>query len=119
MNMWESDNSDSNLSVCGGAQVRTVSAYAVKEVLSEETFEHIKLVVFAMPIFRPKDNFEYFARAFKPETYAGATPVMVVDNDMHAIALAVGRLRPVDCVSVLVYVAHSHELAWVCQLSWA
>jgi len=89
-----------------GATVRQLSALAMKRVLEEESFENIKLVVLSLPIFHRGDNFEYFEQVFgrKDETlYAGKTPVLLMDQDMHAIALAaaglgfkVGELNPAD-----------------------
>uniref|UniRef100_A0A7S2PJQ4 Uncharacterized protein n=1 Tax=Zooxanthella nutricula TaxID=1333877 RepID=A0A7S2PJQ4_9DINO len=86
-----------------GARVRLLSAQALREVLEEERFEHIRLVVVSLPVFRPNDNFQHFRKVFENGTYKGATPVMLMDQDMHAIAISaaaagfsVGELNPAD-----------------------
>eukprot|EP00930_Biecheleria_cincta_P041042 TRINITY_DN28116_c0_g1_i1.p1 TRINITY_DN28116_c0_g1~~TRINITY_DN28116_c0_g1_i1.p1 ORF type:complete len:779 (-),score=139.50 TRINITY_DN28116_c0_g1_i1:56-2308(-) len=88
-----------------GKRVRTMSALAIRQVLEEETFEHIKLVVLSLPIFRLRDNFHYFSAVFSkhPDRYAGRIPVLLMDQDMHAIATAAaaagfkaGELNPAD-----------------------
>lgn len=88
-----------------GEAVRTLSALAIKQVLEEEAFNTIKLVVFSLPVFRAGDNYAYFSRAFgsSENPYTGSTPVLIMDQDMHAIALAaaeagytVGELNPAD-----------------------
>lgn len=43
-----------------GVDTRTLSVRALKEVLEEETFENIEVVVCAMPVFRKVDNYHYF-----------------------------------------------------------
>ena len=43
-----------------GEDTRSISVRALKEVLEEETFENIKVVVCAMPVFKRKDNYHYF-----------------------------------------------------------
>ena len=67
-----------------------MSALATKRILEEETFKNIKLVVLSLPIFRPRDNFDFFVSVFQrpEEPYVGNTPVLIMDQDMHAIALA-------------------------------
>jgi len=85
-----------------GDFVRTLSAKAVKEVLQEEKFSAIRLVVFSLPIFKvgKPDNFHFFEPAFKD--YTGAVPVLILDNDMHSIALTCAKsfrtseLNPAD-----------------------
>ncbi|CAE8714585.1 unnamed protein product, partial [Polarella glacialis] len=96
-----------------GSNVRKLSALALRRVLEEEKFKSIKLVVLSLPIFRAGDNFEYYSKVFAPEgsayvsrddsAYDGATPVLLVDQDMHALALAAaslgfvaGELNPAD-----------------------
>eukprot|EP00931_Biecheleriopsis_adriatica_P102078 TRINITY_DN77101_c0_g1_i1.p1 TRINITY_DN77101_c0_g1~~TRINITY_DN77101_c0_g1_i1.p1 ORF type:complete len:647 (-),score=156.53 TRINITY_DN77101_c0_g1_i1:155-2095(-) len=88
-----------------GGTVRMLAALATKRVLEEETFKHIRLVVLSLPIFRKGDNFEYYDQVFGRDgsAYNGKTPVLLMDQDMHAIALAaagagftVGELNPAD-----------------------
>lgn len=90
-----------------GDTVRHVSALALKRVLEEERFANIELVVLSLPLFdRSLDtNFEIFTSVFQraKEPYAGKLPVLIMDQDMHAIALAaaeagytVGELNPAD-----------------------
>lgn len=88
-----------------GGTVRMLSALAMKQVLEEESFKNICLIVLSLPIFRRGDNFEYFEQVFSQEgsSYSGKTPVLLMDQDMHAIALAaadmgftVGELNPAD-----------------------
>mmetsp|Transcript_127700 Transcript_127700/g.221400 ORF Transcript_127700/g.221400 Transcript_127700/m.221400 type:complete len:278 (+) Transcript_127700:3-836(+) len=85
-----------------GKRVRYMSALALKQVLEAEEFKSIRLLVLSLPIFRLHDNYEYFAATFEKE-YKGSTPVLIMDQDMHAIALAaagagwkVGELNPAD-----------------------
>ena len=47
-----------------GVDTRTLSVRALKEVLEEESFENIKVVVCAMPVFRKTDNYHYFVEVF-------------------------------------------------------
>lgn len=88
-----------------GDLVRRLSAQAIKEVLEQERFRSIKLVVCSLPIFPKHENYSHFSRAFGDERhpYTGCTPVVLADQDMHAIALeasqagfAVGELNPAD-----------------------
>lgn len=88
-----------------GGSVRMLSAMAMKQVLEEENFKNIRLIVLSLPIFSRGDNFEYFEQVFSREdsAYRGRTPVLLMDQDMHAIALAaadmgftVGELNPAD-----------------------
>ncbi|CAE7649019.1 unnamed protein product [Symbiodinium pilosum] len=78
-----------------------------------ESFKNIQLVVLSLhrgmhikwPIFRKGDNYEFYEKVFSrdKEPYTGAIPVILMDQDMHAIALAaagagflVGELNPAD-----------------------
>ncbi|CAE7470375.1 mutS [Symbiodinium natans] len=88
-----------------GNTVRHLSALALQRVLQEETFKNIRLVVLSLPIFNKGDNYEYYEKVFtrEKEPYTGAIPVLLMDQDMHAIALAaagagfmVGELNPAD-----------------------
>merc|ERR1712118_208312 len=80
-----------------------MSAVAMKQVLEAEKFKNIKLIVLSLPIFRLRDNYDFFVAAFEGSAYKGRTPVLIMDQDMHAIALAaagagftVGELNPAD-----------------------
>jgi len=88
-----------------GNTVRHLSALALQRVLQEETFKNIRLVVLSLPIFRKGDNYDFYEKVFSrdKEPYTGSIPVLLMDQDMHAIALAaagagflVGELNPAD-----------------------
>mmetsp|Transcript_47242 Transcript_47242/g.106116 ORF Transcript_47242/g.106116 Transcript_47242/m.106116 type:complete len:380 (+) Transcript_47242:3-1142(+) len=88
-----------------GSTVRHLSALAMQRVLQEESFKCIRLVVLSLPIFHGGDNYEYYEKVFTrdKEPYSGSIPVLLMDQDMHAIALAaagagftVGELNPAD-----------------------
>jgi len=89
-----------------GERVRKLSALAMKQVLEEEEFTSIKLVVFALPVFgTTNNNYSYFQVVFGDESslYRGKTCVVLADQDMHAIAIVaadqgftVGQLNPAD-----------------------
>eukprot|EP00439_Symbiodinium_sp_Y106_P049421 s1895_g6.t1 len=95
-----------------GNTVRHLSALALQRVLQEETFKNIRLVVLSLslgkhytPIFRKGDNYDFYEKVFsrEKEPYTGSIPVLLMDQDMHAIALAaagagflVGELNPAD-----------------------
>ena len=83
--------------------MRRMSALALKEVLEAEDFKNIQLIVMSLPIFRRHDNYDYFVEVFEASAYTGRIPVLIMDQDMHAIALAaadagfiVGELNPAD-----------------------
>jgi len=87
-----------------GDTVRTLSAQAVKSVLEEEKFDNIKMVVFALPIFKrggERDNYHFFVDAFK-SSYKGTLPVLIIDQDMHKLArvgakyFVTSELNPAD-----------------------
>ncbi|KAH3756505.1 DNA mismatch repair protein MutS [Pelomyxa schiedti] len=65
-------------------QVRELSATAYRDVLQENTYPGLLLVILALPIFRARDNYFFFEKAFA--TYTGAVPVLIVDQDMHKVA---------------------------------
>ena len=93
-------------------RVRQISALAMRKVLEEDgaSFENIRAVVFALPVFdseapdgRRNDAFQAFADEFEKKKYEGCVPVLVADQDMHrltvAIAMAgyrVSELNPAD-----------------------
>ncbi|CAK9079419.1 MutS protein homolog 5 [Durusdinium trenchii] len=85
-----------------GHSVRQLSAMAVRKVLEEETFKHICLVVLSLPIFYENDTYDFYEKVFG-EGYEGNVPVLLMDQDMHAIAVCaakrgftVGELNPAD-----------------------
>jgi len=80
--------------------VRLFSALAVQEVLKNDgsTYQHIKAVVFALPIFESdlrngqrNDTFYAFERVFRKEGYQGPIPVLIIDQDMHRLTVAIAR----------------------------
>jgi len=68
---------------------RMFSAAALRHVLETYPFENIKMVICALPVFHPRDNYYVFTRQFEADGgYKGSIPVVMADNDMHALALA-------------------------------
>jgi len=88
-----------------GNSVRQLSAMAMQKVLEEEHFKNIRVVVLSLPIFYQNDNYDFYEKVFTREDcgYDGTVPVLLMDQDMHAIAVAaaglgftVGELNPAD-----------------------
>lgn len=88
-----------------GNNVRQLSAMAMQKVLEEEQFKNICLVVLSLPVFYQNDNYDVYEKIFSREDsgYQGTVPVLLMDQDMHAIAVAaagmgftVGELNPAD-----------------------
>ncbi|CAJ1414631.1 unnamed protein product [Effrenium voratum] len=87
-----------------GSSVRQLAAMAMRKVLEEESFKNICLVVLSLPIFIRNDNYDYYEQVFQRDNaYSGSVPVLLMDQDMHAIAIAaasagftVGELNPAD-----------------------
>ena len=80
--------------------VRKLSARAVREVLEEDggKYKHIGAIVFALPIFdggirngRLEDTFHAFASEFHQSNYHGCIPVLIIDQDMHRLTVAIAR----------------------------
>ena len=115
--------------------VRATSVQALREVLEEEAFDSIQLVVVTLPVFCEGDNYFHFVDGFKTyvpwhilwcpglaespvygvvrvrvavRRYKGATPVLLLDQDMHAVALTAAasgfvtsELNPADSHGVV------------------
>ncbi|CAF1300093.1 unnamed protein product [Adineta steineri] len=82
------------------AVVRALSANAIRTVLEQEgpNYEHIRGVVFALPIFdsdirngRRDDVYQAFVDEFDKSKYNGCIPVMIADQDMHRLTVAIAR----------------------------
>ncbi|CAF1016467.1 unnamed protein product [Adineta steineri] len=80
--------------------VRTASAVAIRRVLEEDgpSYKNIRAVVFALPIFdkkrsgrRTDDTFDSFAHEFEEPHYTGRIPVLIADQDMHRLTVAIAR----------------------------
>ena len=82
-------------------QVRKLSARAVREVLEKDA-KHLKgilAVVFALPIFPSKSDpngfqtsvYKAFAEEFSNSKYHGPIPVIIADQDMHRLAVAIAK----------------------------
>ncbi len=67
-----------------GEKVRLASAMAIKNVLETYKFKTLALLTFALPVFKPTDNYHVFTQVF--QEYKGITPVLILDQDMHRIA---------------------------------
>merc|ERR1719233_1120665 len=72
-----------------GDVVRMLSAEALKHVLEKYTFDNIEAVCLALPVFRQGDNYFHFVKYFKG--YTGKIPVVILDNDMHRIAVEAAK----------------------------
>jgi len=80
--------------------VRVFSAMAIRQVLEEDAhiYRHIKAVIFALPIFESdtrngqrNDTFHAFERVFRKDEYRGRIPVLIIDQDMHRLTVAIAR----------------------------
>ncbi|CAF2026765.1 unnamed protein product [Rotaria magnacalcarata] len=94
------------------SQVRRLTAHALRCVITEEgaTYTHIRAIVFALPIFSKTigdiqipDVYHDFVNEFHKSKYCGRIPVLIVDHDMHELAVAiacrgfrVSELNPAD-----------------------
>ena len=97
-------------------KVRITSALAIRSVLEEDrsSFQHIRAIVFALPIMNEekrsghvRDAFSTFTEYFHEPPYKGRIPVLIADQDMHRLAVAVARqgftvseLNPADSQGV-------------------
>ncbi|CAF4184924.1 unnamed protein product [Rotaria sp. Silwood2] len=93
-------------------QVRMLSAYAVRYVLQNEwsVYKNIRAIVFALPIFsrtldghQLPDTYHDFVNEFRESKYRGPIPVLIADQDMHELTVAialqgfrVSQLNPAD-----------------------
>ncbi|CAF3503841.1 unnamed protein product [Rotaria sp. Silwood1] len=81
--------------------VRALSARAIRKVLEEDgpTYRNIRAVVFALPIFdvdyrngKRQDTYQAFADEFNESNYQGPIPVLIADQDMHRLTVAIARM---------------------------
>ncbi|CAF3145974.1 unnamed protein product [Rotaria sp. Silwood2] len=81
--------------------VRALSAFAIRKVLEEDgpTYRNIQAVVFALPIFggsyrndKRRDTYQAFVDEFNGSNYQGCIPVLVADQDMHRLTVAIARM---------------------------
>ncbi|CAF1951515.1 unnamed protein product [Rotaria magnacalcarata] len=93
-------------------QVRRLSASAIRHVLQNYStmFKNIRAIVLALPIFsgtrdgrRLPDTYDYFVEEFRASQYSGHIPVLIIDQDMHELTVAialggyrVSQLNPAD-----------------------
>jgi hypothetical protein len=82
------------------AKVRVTSAIAIRQVLEEDgsSYKNIRAIVFALPIFnkarsdhRVHDTFHDFVEQFHEPLYNGPIPVLIADQDMHRLTVAIAR----------------------------
>jgi hypothetical protein len=80
--------------------VRALSAQAIRTVLEEDgsSYKNIRAVVFALPIFdadvtngRRQDVYQAFVDEFNTSKYKGRIPVLIADQDMHRLTVAIAR----------------------------
>ncbi|CAF1210877.1 unnamed protein product [Rotaria sp. Silwood1] len=92
--------------------IRKLSAYAIGLVLQKEgaMFRNIRAIVFALPIFAKDrnghqlpDTYDDFVHEFSIGNYSGPIPVLIADQDMHELTVAiafrgfrVSQLNPAD-----------------------
>ncbi|CAF4806032.1 unnamed protein product, partial [Rotaria sp. Silwood2] len=81
--------------------VRALSAFAIRKVLEEDgpTYRNIQAVVFALPIFvgsyrndKRQDTYQVFVDEFNRNNYKGHIPVLIADQDMHRLTVAIARM---------------------------
>ena len=81
-------------------EVQITSALAIKTILAERhsTYKNILAVVFALPNFnedeknfRSSSTFSNFMEQFQDPEYSGRIPVLIADQDMHRLTVAIAR----------------------------
>ncbi|CAF0790559.1 unnamed protein product [Adineta ricciae] len=81
-------------------KVRQLSARAVQEILEKDgpSYKSILAVVFALPVFnqsrsheRVPDTYDDFVNEFRTSNYNGRIPVLIADQDMHRLTVAIAR----------------------------
>ncbi|UJR32973.1 hypothetical protein I4U23_020436 [Adineta vaga] len=81
-------------------RVRTTSAIAIRTVLERygPSYRNIRAVVFALPIFERgtsdehiRDTYHTFTEQFAEPQYNGPIPVLIADQDMHRLTVAIAR----------------------------
>ncbi|CAF4369194.1 unnamed protein product, partial [Rotaria magnacalcarata] len=82
------------------AKIRALSAEAIRKVLEQDgpSYTNILAVVFALPIFNksgsnhPVPNiYDDYVNEFKQAKYKGPIPVLIADQDMHRLTVAIAR----------------------------
>jgi hypothetical protein len=81
-------------------QVQIASALAIKTVLQQDgsSYKNIRAVVFALPIIDENDNsrrtgspISAFIEQFHEPEYNGPIPVLIADQDMHRLTVAIAK----------------------------
>jgi hypothetical protein len=81
-------------------KVRITSALAIRRVLEEDgpSYRTIRAIVFALPIIdvsktteHINDTFSEFVQQFQEPQYKGNIPVLIADQDMHRLTVAIAR----------------------------
>ncbi len=81
-------------------EIRACSAKAIRKVLQEDGpgYKNIGAVVFALPRFntnrsnrRISDTFDDFVSEFHTSKYSGPIPVLIADQDMHRLTVAIAQ----------------------------
>jgi hypothetical protein len=81
-------------------KVRAWSAKAIRKVLKQDgsSYKNIRAIVFALPIFhqneskhRIHDTYDGFVNEFRKAKYNGPIPVLIADQDMHRLTVAIAR----------------------------
>jgi hypothetical protein len=81
-------------------KVRLTSALAIRTVLEQDgsSYKNIRAIIFALPIFdKPRSNepipsvFDDFVEQFQEPQYNGLIPVLIADQDMHRLTVAIAR----------------------------
>ena len=81
-------------------QVQITSAMAIRTVLEEDgsKYKNIQAIVFALPVFdqdhsrRANSPLDVFTEQFHTPEYKGPIPVLIADQDMHRLTVAIARL---------------------------
>jgi hypothetical protein len=81
-------------------KVQITSAVAIRAALEEDgsSYKNIRAIVFALPIIdednknrRTSNPFSDFAEQFQEPQYKGSIPVLIADQDMHRLTVAIAR----------------------------
>jgi hypothetical protein len=81
-------------------KVRALSALAIRTVLEQDgqSYQNIRAIVFALPVFdidyrngQRQDTYHAFAEEFERNRYKGRIPVLIADQDMHRLTVAIAR----------------------------
>ncbi|CAF2084330.1 unnamed protein product [Rotaria magnacalcarata] len=83
------------------SKIRAFSAQASRRVLQRDgsSYKSIRAVVFALPIFNKSgskhsvpDTYDDYVNEFQQAKYNGPIPVLIADQDMHRLTVAIARL---------------------------